>query len=81
MRKGVLVVIIIALLNSPAPSLWALGIINKQNLSAEYFRTLNRNAATDMADAVLAPRRIMRANRGFMPRATCENPIMPFSRA
>ena len=27
------------------------GIINKQNLSADYIRTLNRNAADDMADA------------------------------
>ena len=51
MRKWTLFGIIIVLLNSLAPSLWALGIINKQNLSAEYFRTLNRNAATDMADA------------------------------
>ena len=31
--------------------LYAGGIINKQNLSADYIRTLNRNAATDMADA------------------------------
>jgi long-chain fatty acid transport protein len=32
-------------------SIYAGGIINKQNLSADYIRTLNRNAATDMADA------------------------------
>ena len=34
-----------------AASAQAGGIINKQNLSADYIRTLNRNAATDMADA------------------------------
>jgi long-chain fatty acid transport protein len=36
-----------------ASSLQAGGIINKQNLSADYIRTLNRNAATDMADAAV----------------------------
>jgi len=51
MRRGLLLVGIIALLICLAPSLWAGGIINKQNLSAEYIRTLNRNASTDMADA------------------------------
>ena len=51
MRRGLLFVRIIAVLMCLAPSLWAGGIINKQNLSAEYVRSLNRNAATDMADA------------------------------
>jgi long-chain fatty acid transport protein len=36
-----------------AVSVQAGGIINKQNLSADYIRTLNRNAATDMADAAV----------------------------
>ena len=42
---------IIVLMVGLASSLQAGGIINKQNLSADYIRTLNRNAATDMADA------------------------------
>lgn len=33
--------------------LWAGGIVNKQNFSAEYLRTFSRNAATDAADAAV----------------------------
>ena len=51
MRKGLIAVGIIVLMVGLASSLQAGGIINKQNLSADYIRTLNRNAATDMADA------------------------------
>jgi long-chain fatty acid transport protein len=51
MRKGFTAVGIIVLMVGLASSLQAGGIINKQNLSADYMRTLNRNAATDMADA------------------------------
>lgn len=53
MRKGFIAVGIIVLMVGLASSLQAGGIINKQNLSADYMRTLNRNAATDMADAVV----------------------------
>jgi hypothetical protein len=52
MRKGFIAVGVILLMVGLASSLQAGGIINKQNLSADYIRTLNRNAATDMADAV-----------------------------
>ena len=46
--RGLAVFLLVAAL---AASAQAGGIINKQNLSADYIRTLNRNAATDMADA------------------------------
>ena len=36
-----------------ASILWAGGADNKTNWSAEYIRTLNRNAATDSADIVM----------------------------
>ena len=42
------------------------GIINKQNQSADYMRTLNRNAATDYADAAAYnPAGIMQMKDGF----------------
>ena len=53
MRKGFIAVGVILLMVGLASSLQAGGIINKQNLSADYIRTLNRNAATDMADAAV----------------------------
>jgi long-chain fatty acid transport protein len=53
MRKGVITFGLILVLVGLASSLQAGGIINKQNLSADYMRTLNRNAATDMADAAV----------------------------
>jgi long-subunit fatty acid transport protein len=51
MRKGLMALWVILAMVGAASSLQAGGIINKQNLSAEYIRTLNRNAATDTADA------------------------------
>lgn len=51
MRKRLIAVGIVLLMVGLASSLQAGGVINKQNLSADYLRTLNRNAATDMADA------------------------------
>jgi long-chain fatty acid transport protein len=48
-----------------ATPLLAGGIINKQNVSADYFRTLNRQAATDYADvAVYNPAGIMKMRTG-----------------
>ncbi len=42
------------------------GIDNKQNLSAEYVRTLNRSAATDSADAVVYnPAGVVKMEDGF----------------
>jgi long-chain fatty acid transport protein len=53
MRKRFIAVGVILLMVGLASSLQAGGIINKQNLSADYIRTLNRNAATDMADSAV----------------------------
>lgn len=53
MRKGIVSVGVILLMVGLASSLQAGGITNKQNLSADYMRTLNRNASTDMADAAV----------------------------
>jgi long-chain fatty acid transport protein len=45
---------------------WAGGIINKSNLSADYFRSLTRNAATDAADIVAYnPAGVMKMDNGF----------------
>jgi long-chain fatty acid transport protein len=52
MRKGLVGFMVLVVLVGVSSSVYAGGIINKQNLSADYIRTLNRNAATDMADAV-----------------------------
>jgi long-chain fatty acid transport protein len=51
MRKAMRGLAVLLLVAALAASAQAGGIINKQNLSADYIRTLNRNAATDMADA------------------------------
>jgi long-chain fatty acid transport protein len=51
MRKGFVGFMVLVVLVGLSSALYAGGIVNKQNLSADYIRTLNRNAATDMADA------------------------------
>jgi long-chain fatty acid transport protein len=51
MRKGLITIGVLVLIAGLTSALQAGGIINKQNLSADYLRTMNRNAATDMADA------------------------------
>jgi long-chain fatty acid transport protein len=53
------------LLVSVSPSM-AGGIINKQNLSADYFRSLTRNASTDAADIVaFNPAGVMKLENGL----------------
>lgn len=52
MRKGFILFCSAALVTLSAQPLLAGGIDNKHNWSAEYIRTLNRNAATDSADIV-----------------------------
>ena len=51
MRKAGIAIGVLWLVAGLCATPYAGGIINKQNWSAEYIRTLNRNAATDMADA------------------------------
>jgi len=55
MKKGTLLVMlcIVGVAVFSASAVWAGGADNKTNWSAEYIRTLNRNAATDAADIVM----------------------------
>lgn len=56
MKKFTWLIITLGVMHLAAVPLYAGGIINKQNQSADYIRTLNRNAATDYADiAVFNP--------------------------
>jgi long-chain fatty acid transport protein len=56
MKKFTWLIITLGVMHLAAAPLYAGGIINKQNQSADYVRTLNRNAATDYADiAVFNP--------------------------
>lgn len=62
MKKKIAFALLFSLSASP---LYAGGIINKSNSSADYFRTLNRQAATDYADiAVHNPAGIMKMKDG-----------------
>ncbi len=66
MKKIWVVICVVGLLCMGAASVQAGGIINKQNQSAEYIRTLNRNAATDAADVVVYnPAGVMKLENGF----------------
>ena len=66
MRKWITLFIVFLLSLTVALPLYAGGIINKQNQSADYIRSLTRNAATDAADAVVFnPAGVMRMQNGF----------------
>lgn len=65
MRKGFAILCGFGILVLTAAPLYAGGIINKNNQSADYIRTLNRSAATDYADiAVFNPAGIMQMENG-----------------
>ena len=65
MKKSLILLCVAGLIAANASPLFAGGIINKQNLSADYLRTMNRNAATDYADiAVYNPAGIMKMADG-----------------
>ena len=65
MKKVIPILCAIGLLVLTASPLYAGGIINKQNQSADYMRTMNRHAATDYADiAVYNPAGIMKMENG-----------------
>ena len=65
MRKGFAILCGLGILVLAASPLYAGGIINKNNQSADYIRTLNRSAATDYADiAVYNPAGIMQMENG-----------------
>ena len=65
MRKGLAILCGLGILVLAASPLYAGGIINKSNQSADYMRTLNRSAATDYPDiAVYNPAGIMQMENG-----------------
>jgi long-chain fatty acid transport protein len=66
MKRLVVFLCVSALVFAVAIPLMAGGIENKHNYSAEYIRTLNRNAATDSADAVVYnPAGVVKMADGF----------------
>jgi long-chain fatty acid transport protein len=66
MKRIMVVFGMTGLLCLSATYLWAGGIINKSNLSADYFRSLTRNAATDAADiAAYNPAGVMKMDSGL----------------
>jgi long-chain fatty acid transport protein len=65
MRKGFAILCGLGILMLAGSPLYAGGIINKSNQSADYIRTLNRSAATDYPDiAVFNPAGIMQMENG-----------------
>ncbi len=66
MKKIIVVLGVIGLLCASVSPLWAGGIINKSNLSADYFRSLTRHGSTDAADIVaFNPAGVMKMGNGF----------------
>jgi long-chain fatty acid transport protein len=66
MKKLLVCLCVAGLMVSSVSPLFAGGIENKHNWSAEYVRTLNRNAATDSADAVVYnPAGVMKMEDGL----------------
>ena len=66
MRRILFLFGVIGVLCLLTTSLWAGGIINKSNQSADYFRSLTRNAATDAADIVVYnPAGVMKMDNGL----------------
>ena len=66
MKKLFVFLCIAGLMAVSASPLFAGGIDNKHNWSAEWVRSLNRNAATDSADAVsYNPAGVMKMDNGF----------------
>ena len=66
MKKLIVILGVIGLLFATVSPLMAGGIINKQNLSADYFRSLTRNASTDAADIVAYnPAGVMKLENGL----------------
>jgi len=66
MKKLFVFLCVAGLIAASASPLFAGGIDNKTNWSAEYIRTLNRNAATDSADTVMYnPAGVMKMDDGL----------------
>nr|MBC8359846.1 outer membrane protein transport protein [Candidatus Desulfatibia profunda] len=69
----------ISLIFYGASPLLAGGLINKNNLSAEYVRTMNRAAATDAADIVAYnPAGVMKFEDGFVANFSFQQILKPY---
>lgn len=65
-KKLICILAVVGLLLASVSPLMAGGILNKQNLSADYFRSLTRNASTDAADIVAYnPAGVMKLENGL----------------
>ncbi len=65
MKKHLFIILLATLSGAISSPVYGGGIIQKQNMSADYLRTLNRQAATDYADiAVYNPAGIMKMDIG-----------------
>ncbi len=71
MRKFVVAVLaMVGMLSLPASIVLAGAIINKSNLSADYFRSLTRNASIDAIDIIaFNPAGVMELDNGFYVKA------------
>ena len=80
MKKLLVSLCVAGLMVSSASFLFAGGIENKHNWSAEYIRTLNRNAATDSADAVVYnPAGVMKMEDGLYLNLTGQYVLKEYS--
>jgi long-chain fatty acid transport protein len=80
MKKLLVFLCVTGLIVSSGSSVFAGGIENKHNWSAEYVRTLNRNAATDSADAVVYnPAGVMKMEDGLYLNLTGQYVLKEYS--
>jgi len=80
MKKFFVFLCVTGLIAASASPLFAGGIETKHNWSAEWVRTLNRNAATDSADAVsYNPAGVMKMDNGFYLNASGQYAIKDYS--
>ncbi len=80
MKKILVVLCVAGFIVSLASPLMAGGIENKHNWSAEWVRTLNRNAATDSADAVVYnPAGVMKMEDGLYVNFTGQYGLKDYS--
>jgi long-chain fatty acid transport protein len=80
MRKCFVFLCVVSLMTASASPLFAGGIENKTNWSAEWVRTLNRNAATDSADAVAYnPAGVMKMDNGLYLNASGQYAFKDYS--
>ncbi|MBW2681139.1 MAG: outer membrane protein transport protein [Deltaproteobacteria bacterium] len=80
MKKLLVCLCVAGLMVSSVSPLLAGGLENKHNWSAEYIRTLNRNAATDSADAVVYnPAGVMKMEDGLYLNLTGQYVLKEYS--